>query len=220
LPELPRNFSVKKAHDTQLCLSEKIIREDRLPKEIRVVGGVDVSYVGDMGIGAITVLDYGTLELLETQVATCPVKMPYVPTLLSFREIPPAVAAIKQLKLQPDIFLVDAQGLAHPFRCGFASHLGLVLGKPTVGAAKSKLIGELTEINGRRVLFDKGEIIGEVVTTKAGIKPIYVSIGHKISLETAIQIIKHCSKSRIPEPLLQAHKIAAKTRLKLLEKVK
>ena len=99
---------------------------------------MDVSYVGSIGIGAVTVLDYESLELLETQVATCEVKMPYIPTLLSFREIPPAVAAIKKLKVQPDVFLVDAQGWAHPYRCGFASHLGLALGKPTVGAPNRK----------------------------------------------------------------------------------
>ena len=220
MPKLPKNFSVKKAHGTQLCLSQKIIRNGRLPKEIRTVGGVDISYVSHIGVGAITVLDYDTLELLETQVATYPVKMPYVPTLLSFREIPPAVTAIKQLKIQPDVFLVDAQGLAHPFRCGFASHLGRVLGRPTIGAAKSRLIGEPTEEDDRTVLVDEGEVIGEVVTTKAGVKPVYVSIGHMVSLETAVQIVKHCSKSRIPEPLLQAHKLATKTRLQLLGKVK
>ena len=117
-----------------------------------MVGGVDVSYVGDLGVGAVVVLDYETLELLETAVAACPVRMPYVPTLLSFRELPPAIAAIKQLKVQPDVFLVDAQGWAHPYRCGFASHLGLAIGKPTIGAAKSRLIGEATERDGRTVL--------------------------------------------------------------------
>ena len=160
-------------------------------------------------------LDYDSLELLETQVATCQVKMPYIPTLLSFREIPPAMAAIQKLKLQPDVFLVDAQGWAHPYRCGFASHLGLVLKKPTVGAAKSRLIGEPVERDGRTVLVDKGEVIGEVVTTKPGAKPIYVSIGHMVSLETAVKIVKHCSKGRIPEPLLQAHKLATKERNRL-----
>ena len=94
-----------------------------------------------LAIGAVAVLDYESLKLLETQVATCQVKMPYIPTLLSFREIPPAMAAIKKLKIQPDVFLVDAQGIAHPYRCGFASHLGLAIGKPTIGAAKSRLIG-------------------------------------------------------------------------------
>jgi deoxyribonuclease V len=220
LPKLSQSFSVKKAHDTQLRLSKLIIREDRLPKEIRLVGGVDVSYVGELGVGAVTVYDYNTLGLLESAVATCPVKMPYVPTLLSFREIPPAIAAIKRLKLQPDVFLVDAQGWAHPYRCGFASHLGLVLGKPTVGAAKSRLIGEPTEADGKTLLMDKGEVIGEVVTTKVGAKPVYVSIGHMVSLVTAVKIARHCSRSRIPEPLLQAHRLATKTRIELAEKAK
>ena len=191
-----------------------------MPQKIRTVGGVDVSYVGSIGIGAITVLDYESLELLEAQVATCDVKMPYIPTLLSFREIPPAIAAIKRLKVQPDVFLVDAQGLAHPYRCGFASHLGLALRKPTVGAAKSRLIGAPAEKNGRTFLVDKGEVIGEVVTTKPGAKPIYVSIGHMVSLDTAVKIVKHCSKGRIPEPLLQAHNLATKQRNQLASESK
>ncbi len=216
MPKLSKNFSVKKAHNTQVCISKKLILEDRLPQKIRTVGGVDVSYVGNVGIGAITVLDYESLELLEAQVATCEVKMPYIPTLLSFRELPPAMAAIKKLKIQPDVFLVDAQGLAHPYRCGFASHLGLALGKPTVGAAKSRLIGTPVEKDGRTLLVDKGEVIGEVVTTKPGAKPIYVSIGHMVSLETAVKIVKHCSRGRIPEPLLQAHNLATKHRNQLI----
>jgi deoxyribonuclease V len=204
----------------QRCLSQKIIRKDFLAKEIQTVGGVDISYCGDVSIGAITVFNYRDLELLETQVAVRPLRMPYVPTLLSFREIPPAVTAIQQLKVQPDVFLVDAQGLAHPYRCGFASHLGLVLSKPTIGVAKSRLIGQPTEVNGRMILVDKGEIVGELVRIKPDIKPVYVSVGHMISLETAVQVVRHCSRSKIPEPLLQAHKLATKTRLELAEKIK
>ncbi|HMK95405.1 MAG TPA: endonuclease V [Candidatus Limnocylindrales bacterium] len=217
---LMKNLSVEKAHNTQLCLSQKIILEDRLPRQIKTVGGVDVSYVGNLGVGASTVLDYESLELLESQVACCQVEIPYIPTLLSFREIPPAMAAIKKLKIQPDVFLVDAQGLAHPYRCGFASHLGLIIGKPTIGAAKSRLIGEQAEINGQTFLFDKGERIGAVVTTKQDAKPIYVSVGHMVSLETAVRIVKHCAKSRIPEPLLQAHDLATKERIRLARKAR
>ncbi len=220
MPKLSAAFSVKKAHGTQLRLSKLVIRQDTLSREIRLVGGVDVSYVGDLGVGSITVVDYRSLELLESTVATCPVRMPYVPTLLSFRELPPAIAAIKQLKRQPDVFLVDAQGWAHPYRCGFASHLGLVIKKPTVGAAKSRLIGEPTPVGGRTVLMDEGEVIGEVVTTKQGCKPVYVSVGHMVSLETSVEIVRRCSKSRIPEPLRLAHNLATKTRLNLLEKAK
>ena len=218
--KLMKCFSIERAHRIQICLSKKVISEDRLPSKIRTVAGVDVSYVGDIGIGALAVLDYDSLKLLENQVAVCKVKIPYIPTLLSFREIPPAIAAINKVRIQPDLFLVDAQGLAHPYRCGFASHLGLILGKPTVGAAKSRLIGTPEERGEETFLVDKGEVIGAAVATKQDAKPIFVSIGHMVSLETAIRIVKHCCKNRIPEPLLQAHKNATKERIKLTEENK
>ncbi len=208
-------FSAKKAHRTQQCLSQKIILEDRLSSKIKTVAGVDVSYVGQLGVSAVVVLDFDSLGLLETQVATCQVKIPCIPTLLSFREIPPTIAAIKKLKVQSDMFLVDAHGLAHPYRCGFASHLGLALDKPTIGAAKSRLIGIQIERDGETFLVDKDEIIGAVVTTKQNTKPVFVSIGHMVSLETAIKIVKHCAKNRIPEPLFQAHNLATKERIRL-----
>jgi deoxyribonuclease V len=220
LPKLSKNFSVQKAHRTQLCLSKKVIQTDQLPPKIRIVGGVDVAYVGDLGVGAVVVLDYEELTVLETAVVVCPVNMPYIPTLLSFRELPPAVAAIRKLKLQPDVYLVDAQGWAHPYRCGFATHLGLALHKPTIGAAKSRLIGDEETRDGRTVLFDKGEVIGEVVTTRLGCKPIYVSVGNMVSLETATAIVRHCSKTRIPEPTLQAHKLATQERIRLAKEAK
>jgi len=218
--KLMKSFSVKKAHKTQLCLSQKVILKDKLPAKIRTIAGVDVSYVGNIGIGAVTVLDYDSLELLAAEVATCQVRIPYIPTLLSFRELPPAMAAIKKLKIQPDVFLVDAQGFAHPYRCGFASHLGLAIGKPTVGAAKSRLIGTPVERDGETFLVDKGEVIAAVVTTKQGAKPVYVSIGHMVSLETAVKMVKHCAKSRIPEPPLQAHNLATKERIRLAQESK
>jgi deoxyribonuclease V len=208
-----RKFSMSKAHKAQTYLSKKIISEDRLPEKITLVAGVDVAYAGELAIGAVAVLDYESLELLESQTATCQVKFPYVPTLLSFREIPPAVACVKRLKRQPDVFLVDGQGIAHPYRCGFASHLGLAIGKPTIGVAKSRLIGTPTETEGDVFLVQNGQIIGVVVTTKENSKPVYVSVGHLISLETATKIVKHCVRnSRIPEPLLQAHRIASEER--------
>lgn len=209
-----RNFSVSRAHHAQLNLAKKVICEDNLPDKINLVAGVDVAYAGESAVGAVAVLDYASLELLESQTAICKVRVPYIPTLLSFREIPAAVACIKKLKLQPDVILVDGQGLAHPYRCGFASHLGLAIGKPTVGVAKSLLIGKLAWLGDDVFLVDKGQIIGSVVVTKSGSKPVYVSVGHLISLKTAIRIVKHCvTCSRIPEPLLLAHKIASKKRL-------
>jgi len=217
----PHKFSVSKAHKAQLRLSQKIITEDRLPQKINRVAGVDVAYTDELAIGAAAVLDYKSLELLEQQTATCEVKFPYIPTLLSFREIPPAVACIKKLRLQPDVLLADGQGVAHPYRCGFASHLGLARGKPTVGVAKSRLVGEPTTISGEVFLVQNGQIIGAVVTTKEGVKPVYVSVGHLTSLETAMKIAKHCVRnSRVPEPIWQAHKIAAEEKRKVQAKHK
>jgi deoxyribonuclease V len=214
------NFSIQKAHVTQARLSKKVIREDKLPPKINTVGGVDVSYLGDLGIGVVTVLDYESLKVLEAKVATCNVRIPYLPTLLSFRELPPTIAAIKQLKTQPDVFLADAHGIAHPFRCGFACHLGLALGKPTIGVAKSRLVGEEGKIAGRTFLVEADEIIGEVVDTEQDAKPVYVSIGHMVSLESAVRIVKHCSIRRIPEPTLQAHRLATAHKILLTDKAK
>jgi deoxyribonuclease V len=217
----PPNFSVSKAHKAQLRLAQKIVTEDRLPQKITCVAGVDVSYTDKLAIGAVAVLDFESLELLERQTATCEVRFPYIPTLLSFREIPPAVMCIKKLRVQPNVLLADGQGLAHPYRCGFASHLGLAVRKPTIGVAKSRLVGEPTTIRGRLFLVRKDKIIGEVVTTKEGVKPVYVSVGHLISLGTAVEIAKHCVRnSKIPEPIWQAHKIVSEERRKVLAKHK
>jgi deoxyribonuclease V len=214
-------FSVSKAHKAQLRLSQKIVTEDRLPQDIKRIAGVDAAYIDEWAIGAVAVLDYESFELLERQTATCRAKFPYIPTLLSFREIPPAVACIKKLKTQPDVFLVDGQGAAHPYGCGFASHLGLAIGKPTVGVAKSRLVGESQTVAGREFLVQKGRVISEVVTTKKGAKPVYVSVGHLTSLGTAVEIVKHCVRnSRIPEPILQAHKIASEEKRKVQTKRK
>lgn len=214
--EVIGNFSVARAHNTQRCLSAKIIQEDMLPSKINLVAGVDVAYTSELAIGAVAVLNYVSLELLESQTAIWKVALPYIPTLLSFREIPPAFVCVRKLKLQPDVFLVDGQGIAHPYRCGFASHLGLVLGKPTIGVAKSRLIGRPVTVGDDVFLVDDDQIVGSVVTTKVGSKPIFVSVGHFISLKTAVKIVKHCTQNhRIPEPLLLAHKIASEKRFEV-----
>lgn len=214
-------FSISKAHKAQMRLAEKIITEDRLPQKINYIAGVDAAYSDQLAIGAVAVLDYKSLELLESRIAACEVKFPYIPTLLSFREIPSTVACIKKLKLQPDVLLADGQGIAHPYGCGFASHLGLAIGKPTIGVAKSRLVGEPKTIRGQVFLVQKGQVISAVVTTKEGTKPVYVSVGHLISLGTAVKIVKHCARnSRIPEPLLRAHRIASEEKKRIIQKSK
>ena len=212
----PHNFSVSKAHKAQLRLSQKVVAEDRLPRKIHRVAGVDVAYAGEFAISAAAVLDYDSLELLERQTVTSKVKFPYIPTLLSFREIPPSIVCIEKLRLEPDIILVDGQGIAHPYGFGFASHLGLSIGKPTIGVAKSRLVGEPKKIAGQVFLVRKDQIIGEVVTTREGAKPVYVSVGHLISLKTAVNVVKRCVRhSKIPEPILRAHNIASEEKRKM-----
>ena len=200
-------------------MSEKIIFEDRLPKKIRTVAGVDVAYTDGTSIGAAAVLDYDSLKLIEKQTALCKTRFPYIPTLLSFRETEPAVLSVRKLRTQPDLFLVDAHGFAHPYHCGFASHLGLILRKPVIGVAKNKLIGEVKEIKSKtdsNLIEYNQTIVGAVVTTKSGRKPVYVSVGHMISLETAIEIVRHCARNkRTPEPILMAHNIATGEKRKI-----
>jgi deoxyribonuclease V len=208
-------FSVSKAHRAQLYLSRKIITEDRLPERIKLVGGVDVAYTDKMAIGAAVVLNFESLELLEQQIAITKIRLPYVPTLLAFREMPPTTACIKKLRLQPDVFLVNGQGIAHPYECGFASHLGLAIGKPTIGVAKNKLIGDYSTTTSQVFRFKEKRVIEAVATAKARAKPIYVSVGHLISLETALKITKKClCDNRLPEPILFAHKIASEEKNK------
>lgn len=188
-----------------------------LPEEIHYVAGVDVAYTGRFSIGAVVVLEYPSLSLVESETARIATMFPYIPTLLSFREIPPSIAAIKKLHLHPDVFLVDGQGIMHPYRLGFASHLGVVLNEPTIGVAKRPLIGEVRQFTreGWVPIIDEGETVGVALLTKKSTNPIYISIGHMVSLRRAIEIVKHCTlRSRIPNPILYAHNLATQEKRK------
>lgn len=210
-------FSIEKARQLQQRLSKQIIKEDMLPSRLRYVAGIDVAYGDGWAYGAAAVIDYDSLAPVETKTARVRASFPYIPTLLSFREIRPALAAVKKLNTMPDLFLVDAQGIAHPFRLGFASHLGLLLDSPSIGVAKSRLYGYIEPENteGWSPISDKGEVIGAALRRNDSERPIYVSIGHKVSLERAITIVRHCTKStRIPEPIRRAHFLATEARKK------
>lgn len=214
---LPRSFSIAKAHETQKSLCKLVVQKDGLPNKIRLIAGVDAAYFGNKAVGAVAVLDYESLETIESEIAWLSVKFPYIPTLLSFRELPVVLAAIGKLNSQPDVFLVDAHGTAHPYGCGFASHLGLVIGKPTIGVAKNKLVGESKNIGGKQYLVHEGNTVAAVLTTQEDAKPVYVSVGHLISLRTAIRITKHCIReNRIPAPLVAAHRLASDKRCEAL----
>jgi deoxyribonuclease V len=218
MPKVSPKFSAKKAHDMQKRLSKKLILKDTLPETITYVAGVDIAYSGGTSIGAVAVLELPSLSQIESQVANIKTHFPYIPTLLSFREIPPAYSAIKKLSREPDVFLVDGQGYAHPYGLGFASHLGLVLDKPTIGVAKSRLWGKVEQAKEQMwaPLTAKGVVIGAEVATKTGTKPVYVSVGHKVSLERAIKIVNKCTgKYRIPEPIRRAHILAGEEKRRL-----
>ena len=162
----------------------------------------------------MAVLSFPRLELVDWAVARQPARFPYVPGLLSFRELPALLAALKRLRVSPDLILCDGHRLAHPRRFGLACHLGVACGIPSIGVAKSRLIGEHGEPGrqrGARVsLRHKGEIVGAVLRTRAGTRPLYVSIGHRVSLPVAVRYVLACTtRFRLPETTRWAHRLAS-----------
>jgi deoxyribonuclease V len=199
------------AIDLQLRLASQVSPTNQV-KTPRFIAGVDISVdrVRDEARGAVVVLSYPELRVVDTQVVEGRVEFPYVPGLLSFREAPLTLAAFERLETTPDLVLFDGQGIAHPRRLGLAAHLGLFLDTPTIGCAKSRLCGHHDtpglEPGSFAELVDGEEIIGAALRTKLGTKPVYVSIGHKISLESAIYwVIRCCRGYRLPEPTRLAH---------------
>ncbi len=207
------------AYRTQECLSRRLILQDRLPEKIGSIAGVDVAYLNGMSVGAAIVLDYESLQQLEGRTIICKTAIPYIPGLLFCRETAPAVLSLRRLQIKPDVILVEGHGLAHPRRCGFASYLGLITGKPTVGVAKTGLIGHSVTGSASgdiKYVEDMDEIVGAAIVTKMGCRPIFVSAGHMVSLQTAIRIARHCTKeSRLPEPILKAHQLATAEKRKI-----
>ncbi len=212
----PWGLSPHEARVLQERLAPHVIREGRLER-VRRVAGVDVGFEerGRLTRAAVAVLAWPTLEPVARAVARCPTAFPYVPGLLSFREIPAVLQALEALEgPDPDLILCDGQGLAHPRRFGLACHLGLLLDRPTVGVAKTRLVGTHEEPGPRRgdwtPLRDGGEIIGAVVRTREGVRPLYVSIGHRVSLPTAVRWTLAClTRYRLPEPIRAAHRLAS-----------
>jgi len=175
---------------------------------VRTVGGLDVH--GDRG--AVAVLTWPDLEWVAGAMAEHPAPFPYVPGLFSFREIPALLAAIEQLDAPPDVLLCDGHGLAHPRRFGLACHLGVLLEQPTIGCAKTLLCGNHAEVGphrGSTAHLQDGQVIGAVVRTQTNVRPLYVSVGHLVELEDAVEVVLHCAaRYRLPEPLRFAHTMA------------
>jgi deoxyribonuclease V len=206
--------STSEARGIQMDLAGEVTRTGGITKP-RLIAGVDISVNrwAKTGTAAVVVLSYPGLEPVEVKVVTDSLNFPYVPGLLSFREAPLILAACEKLTVTPDLLMVDGQGIAHPRRMGLASHLGLCLDIPTIGCAKSRLCGSHDEPGNERSsyaeLLGNGEVIGAVVRTRTGVKPVYVSIGHKIDLPTAIHFVLECCRGyRLPEPTRLAHQAA------------
>ncbi|MBI3140241.1 MAG: deoxyribonuclease V [Rhodocyclales bacterium] len=209
------DLTPKEAVAVQARLAAEVVREDRLG-EVRRIAGIDVGFEDDGRVtrAAVAVLDYPSLELRETAIVRTPTRFPYVPGLLSFREAPAVLAGLQRLAQPPDLILYDGQGIAHPRRIGIASHVGLLAGIPSIGVAKTRLIGSHGAVPDRRgawvPLTDRGETIGAVLRTRVGVKPLYVSIGHRVSLETAIRWVMACvTRYRLPETTRRAHRLAS-----------
>ena len=194
-------------------LANKVISEDAF-KKIDRVAGVDIGYKGGKGKAAIVVLKYPQLVLTDCAELEGRVDFPYITGLLSFREIPLLLKGFQKLKAKPDVILADGQGIAHPRRLGMASHLGLVLDSPVIGCAKSRLWGTFQQPGNKKgsfeYLVDKDEVIGAAVRTRSRVRVMFVSVGHKVSLDSSIRLVLNCcNRYRMPEPIRLAHCVAS-----------
>ncbi len=203
----------EEARRLQNGLRTQVVKTDRFGK-INTVAGVDIGFKKDIARASVVVLSFPGLQVVDSVVTESPVRFPYVPGLLSFREIPPLLIAFTQLQTEPDLVIVDGQGIAHPRRFGLASHLGLILDRPTIGCAKSRLWGRYeepeTEHGSYTYLMDKDEVIGAAVRTRRNVRVVYISIGHRISLDSARTLTLACCRGyRLPETTRYAHNAAS-----------
>lgn len=208
--------SAEAAIALQKQLRAQVITTDQLPDSIRTVAGVDAGFEeeGTVTRAAAVVLTFPDLVPIDEVLVRCPTTFPYVPGLLSFREVPAVLDALAALKTDPDLILVDGQGIAHPRRLGIASHLGLLIDHPTIGVAKSRLIGTHDPVPSEKgawvPLMDKGDRIGAVLRSRTGVNPLYISPGHRISLQTALDYVLRCTtRYRLPETTRLADRLSS-----------
>jgi len=215
------DLSCKEAIEIQRRLAKRVLFTP-MNKPPKVIAGLDCAFSKDGRriVAAVVVIELPSFTVIETAIATRKVTFPYIPGLLSFREAPACIDAIERLKAKPDVFLVDGQGIAHPRRFGIASHIGVLVDRPTIGCAKSRLIGNFDEPGRRKSnsspLVDGDEVIGAVLRTRTNVKPVFVSVGHKCTLEDAIRIVLECTtRYRLPEPSRLAHQLVSKAKLRI-----
>lgn len=210
------NLSPAEARQLQDTLARQVVLEDCFG-QVRSIAGVDAGFE-DSGLvtrAAVVVMQWPGLETIEQVVAREPTTFPYVPGLLSFRELPAVLAAFNRLTTAPDLVLCDGQGIAHPRRFGIACHLGVLLDIPTIGVGKSRLTGQFEEPGptrgDRSPLLDHGETIGLVLRTRDRVRPLFVSPGHRVSLESTAEWVLRCAtRYRLPEPIRAADRLASR----------
>jgi deoxyribonuclease V len=206
------DLSPAEAKALQLELAERVIAETTFdPSEVQTVAGVDVSIRKGVARAAAVVLKLTDLKPVDCAVSEAPATFPYIPGLLTFREGPTVLRALERLTIWPDLLIFDGQGIAHPQRIGLAAHMGVILDHPSIGCAKSRLTGTHAEpgneVGDWEPLIDAGEVVGAVVRSRAGVKPLYVSIGHRVDLVTAIDLVLQCTRGyRLPETTRYAHR--------------
>lgn len=201
-------FNLRKARLAQMMIAARVVEEDVLPPRVELVGGVDVAYVGGRMVAAAVLLNVHDLKPVSKANVVLEVRFPYIPTLLAFREAGPAILAVQKLTTPPHLLFVDGNGRLHPFLAGLACQVGLALNLPTIGVAKKLLCGSIGEWRGDRAPVTlKGRVVGMALSMGRRMRPIYVSVGHKISLETAVRFTKRMTRrgSKLPEPLRLAH---------------
>lgn len=211
----PWPLTAEEAMAIQNQLQPEVILEDQLG-DVQYVAGVDVGFEDNYAISraAVAVLSFPDLQLVEQAIARRPTTFPYIPGFLSFREVPVVIDALEQVSTTPDLIICDGQGIAHPRRFGLACHLGVLVDMPTIGAAKSLLVGKHEELplekGSWQPLRHRGEVIGAVLRSRTGVKPLYISPGHRITLPTAIDYVLRClTKYRLPETTRWADKLAS-----------
>ena len=208
------NVTPAEAIALQKTLAPQVVYDRPLALDsVRLVAGVDVSVKDNVSQAAVVVLTFPALEVVETVTNILPTPFPYIPGLLSFREGPVLEEAFARLQHEPDVLIFDGMERAHPRRLGIASQMGLWLGKPTIGCGKTLLTGRYVEPPQERGAFaplvDKGEVIGAILRTRVNTKPVYISVGHLMELESAVALVMACTpKYRLPEPIRQAHNAA------------
>lgn len=194
-------------------LRSKVDLKNRVDlSKVRFIAASDLAYDGDIGYAVVLVYSYPELKLLEEVSIRKEVNFPYIPGLLAFRELPLILEAVNKLVKKPDVWLLDGAGIAHPRRMGIATHFGIYMDAPTVGCAKTHLFGRFREPGPNQgdfsYLYDGEEVVGAVLRTRSGVKPVFVSVGYAISLDVAIKLILSCCDGyRIPKPLRDAHNV-------------